>query len=100
MFSPGGTHPNEMRAFITVLGRDRRGIIAAVSAKLLEYSVNILDITQTVLQNNFTMIMLVELEDPSVTIEQLSDAMDQVADVLGMVIRVQREDIFDSMNRI
>ncbi|MBP3371238.1 MAG: ACT domain-containing protein [Clostridia bacterium] len=89
-----------MKAFITVLGRDRRGIIAAVSAKLLEYGVNILDITQTVLQNNFTMIMFVELEDPSVTIEMLSDAMDEVAKDISMVIRVQREDIFDSMNRI
>lgn len=89
-----------MKAFITVLGRDRRGIIAAVSAKLLEYSVNILDINQTILQNNFTMIMLVNLEDPSVTIEQLSDAMNLVGEELGMVIRVQREDIFDSMNRI
>jgi len=89
-----------MKAFITVLGRDRRGIIAAVSAKLLEYGVNILDITQTVLQNNFTMIMFVELEDPSVTIEMLSDAMDEVSREISMVIRVQREDIFDSMNRI
>ena len=89
-----------MKAFITVLGRDRRGIIAAVSAKLLEYGVNILDITQTVLQNNITMIMFVELEDPSVTIEMLSDAMDEVAKDISMVIRVQREDIFDSMNRI
>ena len=89
-----------MKAFVTVLGRDRRGIIAAVSAKLLEYSVNILDINQTILQNNFTMIMLVELEDPAVTIEQVSDAMDEVGRELGMIIRVQREDIFDSMNRI
>ena len=89
-----------MKAFITVLGRDRRGIIAAVSAKLLEYGVNILDINQTVLQDNFTMIMFVQMEDPSVTIEMLSDAMDEGAAELGMVIRVQREDIFDSMNRI
>ena len=89
-----------MKAFITVLGRDRRGIIAAISAKLLEYGVNILDINQTVLQDNFTMIMFVQMEDPSVTIEMLSDAMDEVAAELGMVIRVQREDIFDSMNRI
>ena len=89
-----------MKAFITVLGRDRRGIIAAISAKLLEYSVNILDINQTILQNNFTMIMLVNLEDPTVTIEQLSDALHLVGQELGMIIRVQREDIFDSMNRI
>ena len=89
-----------MKAFITVLGRDRRGIIAAISAKLLEYGVNILDINQTVLQDNFTMIMFVQMEDPSVTIEMLSDAMDEVAAELGMVIRVQREVIFDSMNRI
>ena len=89
-----------MKAFITVLGRDRRGIIAAVSAKLLEYHVNILDITQTILQGNFTMIMFVELEDETVTIDALSAALDGTARELSMVIHVQREDIFDSMNRI
>lgn len=89
-----------MKAFITVLGRDRRGIIAAVSAKLLEYGVNILDINQTILQNNFTMIMFVELQDPAVTIESLGAALANTADELGMVIHVQREDIFDAMNRI
>ena len=89
-----------MRAFITVLGKDRRGIIATISSRLYELDVNILDINQTVLQDNFTMIMFVQMEDPSVTIEMLSDAMDEVAQQLGMVIRVQREDIFDSMNRI
>lgn len=89
-----------MKAFITVLGRDKRGIIAAVSAKLLEYGVNILDINQTIMRDNFTMIMFVQLEDPSVTIEALSDALQQTAHDLAMVIRVQREDIFDSMNRI
>lgn len=89
-----------MKAFITVLGRDKRGIIAAVSAKLLEYGVNILDINQTIMRDNFTMIMLVQLEDASVTIEALSDALQQTARDLAMVIRVQREDIFDSMNRI
>jgi ACT domain-containing protein len=89
-----------MKAFITVLGRDKRGIIAAVSAKLLEYGVNILDINQTIMRDNFTMIMFVQLEDSSVTIEALSDALQQTAHDLNMVIRVQREDIFDSMNRI
>ncbi len=89
-----------MKAFITVLGRDRRGIIAAVSTKLLEYHVNILDITQTILQGNFTMIMFVELEDEAVTIDALSAALDETARELSMVIHVQREDIFDSMNRI
>ena len=89
-----------MKAFITVLGRDKRVIIAAVSAKLLEYGVNILDINQTIMRDNFTMIMFVQLEDPSVTIEALSDALQQTAHDLAMVIRVQREDIFDSMNRI
>ena len=89
-----------MKAFITVLGRDRRGIIAAVSAKLLENGVNILDITQTILHGNFTMIMLVELEDESVTIDSLSAALDETARELSMVIHVQREDIFSAMNRI
>ena len=89
-----------MKAFITVLGRDRRGIIAAVSAKLLENGVNILDITQTILHGNFTMIMLVELEDESVTIDSLSAALEETAAELSMVIHVQREDIFSAMNRI
>ena len=88
------------KALISVTGQDTTGIIARVATKLSELNINILDITQTILQGNFTMIMFVELEDETVTIDALSAALDETARELSMVIHVQREDIFDSMNRI
>ncbi|MGI6004769.1 MAG: ACT domain-containing protein [Christensenellales bacterium] len=89
-----------MRAFITVLGKDRRGIIATISAKLYELDVNILDINQTIMQDNFTMVMLVQLENPDISIGMLQEAMDWCAKELSMDIRLQREDIFSAMHRI
>ncbi|MHB0935255.1 MAG: ACT domain-containing protein [Armatimonadota bacterium] len=89
-----------MKAVVTVIGKDRVGIIAAVSACLAEHDVNILDISQTILQDYFTMIMLVELDGESITVPALAEQLDAVGDRLGLQIRVQHEAIFTAMHRV
>ena len=89
-----------MRAIVSVLGKDAKGIIANVSMALYKQDVNIIDISQTVMQNEyFTMIMLVEIDEGK-TIDDISKALDVVAKEFKVEIRVQHEDIFNSMHRI
>lgn len=89
-----------MRAIITVIGKDRTGIIAGVSNDLNEIKVNILDINQTVLQEFFAMVMLVDLSEMAVGFEGLNEKLESRSKILGVKIRVQREDIFNSMFQI
>lgn len=88
------------KAIVTVVGHDRVGIIAAVSTCLATYGVNVLDITQTVLQDYFTMIMLTDVVGVTVPFEELVQILDTLAQELQMTIRIQHEDIFNSMHRI
>lgn len=89
-----------MKAIVSVLGRDRTGIIAKVAYKLYEMDINIEDISQTVMQNTyFTMIMMITLKD-GVTVAEVGDALQSVSEELGVEIRVQHEDVFNSMHRI
>lgn len=88
------------KAIVTVVGHDRVGIIAAVSTCLSQHGVNILDITQTILQDYFTMIMLTDVANATVPFEELVRVLDQIAQELEMTIRIQHEDIFDSMHRV
>lgn len=89
-----------MKAIVTVVGQDRVGIIAAVCAKLAEYNVNVLDISQTVMQGYFTMMMATEVSGCNVPLGELAQRMDELGVQMGLSIRVQREDIFQSMHRI
>ena len=89
-----------MKAIVTVTGRDKTGIIAGVSAALSEYGVNILDISQTVLQDYFAMIMLVDLSGSKLPFAELSDKLSETARDICMDIRIMREEIFDAMHRI
>lgn len=89
-----------MRAFITVIGHDRVGIIAGICGYLAEKNVNILDISQTILENNFTMIMLVDASSAAVSFEELSEALAALGQNLEVSIRIQREEIFNAMHRI
>ncbi len=89
-----------MKAVITVLGKDRVGIIARVSGVLAENTVNILDISQTILQDFFTMIMLVELDSEQISIPELAVRLDSAGEELGVQVRVQHEAIFTSMHRV
>lgn len=83
-----------MRAIVTVIGKDRVGIIADVTALLAQYGVNVLDISQTVLQEYFTMIMLVDASQCTVPFADLARTLDEAGTQRDLQIRAQREDIF------
>lgn len=87
-----------MKAIVTVIGKDQAGIIAKVSSALWEKKVNIEDISQTIVQGNFTMIMMCETGDYPVA--ELSDYLEKVGKDANVVIRVQHEDIFNAMHKI
>ncbi len=89
-----------MKAIITVLSTDREGIIAQVSGKLYEHGINILDISQTVLSNYFTMVMLVDLSKMKVSFKEMTGLLEKMGEELGMEIRMQRSEIFDAMHRV
>ena len=89
-----------MKAIVTVVGKDQVGIIASVCVKLAEYNVNVLDISQTVMQGYFTMMMATEVSQCNVPLAELVTQMEQVGKDMGLSIRVQREDIFEAMHRI
>ena len=86
-----------MKAIVTVLGKDRVGIIAAVCTRLAADNVNILDISQTILQGNFTMVMAVELPAQGKSFVALGDGLERLGQEMGLSIRMQRQDIFDAM---
>ena len=89
-----------MKAIVTVIGKDRVGITASVCALLAEHNVNILDITQTVLQEYFTMVMLVDTSACTKSIGEMADILGQAGEKQALSIRIQREDIFNAMHRI
>lgn len=89
-----------MRAVVTVVGKDKKGIIAGVSAALYEADVNILDISQTIMQDLFTMIMLVDCNESQHNISDINEKLQAVAEEMELSIRVQREEIFSSMHKI
>ena len=89
-----------MKAIVTVLGKDTVGIIAAVCALLSRHNVNVLDISQTILQDYFTMVMMVDLSDCSSSFADLATALEAAGTERGLSIRIQREDIFNAMHRI
>ena len=89
-----------MKAVVTVVGKDRVGIIANVCVELANYNVNVLDISQTVMQGYFTMMMVVEVSGCTVPLAELCKAMDAKGQEMGLSIRVQREDIFEAMHRV
>ena len=89
-----------MRAIITVIGKDKSGIIAKVSAMLAEKNINIEDISQTVIQGNFTMIMLVSMDNATVSIGELSAIAKGLSAEIGVAIHIQNEEIFDAIHKI
>jgi ACT domain-containing protein len=89
-----------MKAVITVLGCDRIGIIASITGILAKTNVNILDISQTIMQNIFSMIMLVDLSGMNCEFSKLSELLTKVGEELGVEVRLQREEIFTRMHRI
>lgn len=92
--------PAISKAVVTVLGFDRKGIIAKVSAVLYERGVNILDISQTVLSGYFNMVMLVDVSEPVGSFAQLSDELNALGRELGLQIRIQNNEIFEAMHQV
>lgn len=90
----------KMKAVITVVGTDRTGIIARVSSYLAEKKINILDISQTIMQDLFTMIMLVDTKESDIKAKDLSSDLKKIGDELSLTINMQHEDLFSSMHRI
>ena len=89
-----------MKAIVTVVGKDRVGIIAGVCVKLAEYNVNVLDISQTVMQGYFTMMMATDVSAANIPMAELATRMEAAGREMGLSIRMQREDIFEAMHRI
>ena len=89
-----------MKAIVTVIGRDTVGIIAGVCSILPANGVNVLDISQTVMREHFTMIMLVDTAGCRVDFAELSEILKKAGAERGLDIRIQREDIFEAMHRI
>ena len=89
-----------MRAIVTVIGKDQVGIIAAVCTLLAENNVNVLDISQTILQGDFTMVMLVDAGACDIPFAELAALLEREGEARSLDIRAQREDIFNAMHRI
>ena len=89
-----------MNAIVTVVGQDKVCIIAAVCTLLAEYNVNILDISQTIMQGSFTMVMAVDITNSKVPVGDLQTALSELGGKMEISIRIQREEIFDAMHRI
>lgn len=88
------------RVVITVVGKDTVGIIAKVCTYLADNRINILDISQTIVQGFFNMMMIVDLTNVSKDFDEISEEMDKIGEGIGVIIKTQREDIFDKMHRI
>ena len=89
-----------MKAIVTVVGKDRVGIIAEICVLLASYQINVLDISQTVMQGHFTMMMAVDVSSCTVPLAELARTMEAKGQEMKLNVRVQREDIFEAMHRV
>lgn len=89
-----------MRAVVTVIGKDTVGILTKVSGICTEYNANVIEVTQSVLQDMFAMIMLVDISKLNSDFTVLADRMIELGKELGLSIHTMHEDIFNSMHRI
>lgn len=95
-----GSEKEIQRVVVTVVGQDKIGIIAGVSGILAKHRVNILDISQTILQDFFTMIMIVDISQSAVSLQELQQLLKEQGQEIGVQIHAQHEDIFKYMHRI
>ena len=89
-----------MRAIVTVVGPDRVGIIAEVCTRLAQLNINIIDISQTVMDGFFTMMMVTDTSKANSDFDTIADALSQKGEDMGLSIRIQREDIFQAMHTV
>lgn len=88
------------KVIITVVGKDTVGIIAKVCAYLSEGSVNVLDISQTIVSGYFNMMMIVDMANATASFAEISDQLDALGEEIGVTIKCQKEEIFEMMHRI
>lgn len=88
------------KAIITVVGKDRVGIIAGVCTYLAENQINILDITQTIVKGFFNMMMVVDVENITKSFGEVAQELEQVGEEIGVSVKIQREEFFLKMHRI
>lgn len=89
-----------MKAIVSVLGKDKKGIIAKVSTALFDMEINIEDISQTILQDYFTMIMAVDIENKTLKFDEIANRLRELGQATGVQINIQSQSIFDSMHTI
>ena len=89
-----------MKAIITVIGKDQVGIMYNVSRILSERGVNIEDVTQTIMQEYFTMLMMVSIDESRTSFRKLQEALEEMGSANGLSIRIQKEEIFDTMHKV
>ena len=88
-----------MKAILTVVGKDKVGIIAGVSQKLAELNINILDVSQTIMEDYFTMMMMLQMQ-PEADLVAIKQALSQVENTLSVKISIQNEEIFNAMHKL
>ncbi|AYJ45641.1 ACT domain-containing protein [Enterococcus casseliflavus] len=88
-----------MKAVLTVIGKDKVGIIAGVSQKLAELEINILDVSQTIMEDYFTMMMLLNM-DANQDFDDVREELHQIGRTLGVKISIQNQEIFDTMHKL
>ncbi|OCG06391.1 hypothetical protein A9G15_11045 [Gilliamella apis] len=89
-----------MKTILTVIGKDQTGIIAGISQKLYELNINILDVSQTIMDEYFTMIMLLDLSKINATFDEVKHTLVHTGEQLKVKVNIQREEIFDAMHRL
>lgn len=89
-----------MKAVLTVVGKDTVGILAKVSGECAKYNVNILEVSQTILQDMFCMIMVGDVDKLNIPFGDFCEKMEKIGSDINMAIHVMHEDIFNSMHRI
>ena len=89
-----------MKAIVTVVGKDQVGIIAGVCNTLADNRINVLDISQTIMEGYFTMMMVVDLAECRAPCDALRASLKEYGESRGLSIRIQREDIFDAMHKL
>ncbi|MBP2026016.1 ACT domain-containing protein [Peptoniphilus stercorisuis] len=89
-----------MKAVITFIGNDKMGIVYKATELVVKYHLNIVDINQTIMDDYFTMLMIVDLSEKNVSFDEIVDGFTNLGEEIGMYIKVQHEDIFNSMHQI
>ena len=89
-----------MRGIITVIGKDKVGILAQISGICAEYGVNVVEVTQSILQDMFCMIMLIEIEKANIPFTEFAEKTKKIGEEQSLILHVMHEDVFNSMHRI